>query len=102
MFGMKIIQECKTLTEWQEVMVASSQGDKEYLVLLPPWDRTEKEAVCECQSYEYRGKCRHQREALSMICSWSELDGKKQTPDERKGHLCPDCGGPTNMVVLSV
>lgn len=98
---MKIIQECASLTEWQEIEVPSAtRPDFHYVVTLPPWNRDEDEAVCECESYEYRGRCRHQREALQQICSWSQLDGPTQTPEQRKEHICPDCGGPTNLVAL--
>jgi hypothetical protein len=93
---MRLIQECAKNGGWQEVEVPSSDGEGFYLVTLPPWDRTSSEAVCECQSYEYRGKCRHQHEALGMVCSWTELDGK---PQEKK-NTCPECGGPTRTVVV--
>lgn len=93
---MKFIQECASAGGWQEVEVPSSDGVNAYKVLLPPWERTEKEAVCECRSYEVRGRCRHQREALTLVCNWSELDGPPQT---EKG-VCPECGGQTRTVLI--
>lgn len=97
---MKIIQECASNGGWQEVKVPSSDGENFYLVLLPPWERTEKEIVCECRSYEVRGRCRHQREALSLVCNWSELDGEPQSVEQHEAHLCPECGGQTRTVLI--
>lgn len=86
---------------WQEVAVPSSTDkDVKYVVSLPPWERTEDEIVCECPSYEFRGKCRHQREALNLVCNWSALDGKPQLAVEKKKMICPECGGRTQVVVL--
>lgn len=96
-----IIQECASTSEFQEVEVPSSSSDDIfYLVTLPPWDRVESEIVCECPSYEFRGRCRHQREALLMVCSWCELDGKPQTTDERRKRICPECGSRTQIVMI--
>lgn len=97
---MRFIQECQANGGFQEVPVPSSQGDGFYIVTLPPWDRTEEEAVCECQSYEFRGKCRHQREALTLVCNWSALDGQPQTSEQEAKHICPECGGRTQVVVI--
>lgn len=98
---MKICQECSSLSEWQEIEIeSSSDPDLYYVVTLPPWDRTESEAVCECPSFEYRGRCRHQHEAMSMVCQWTELDGQSQTPEQKTNHVCPDCGGKTKTIVL--
>lgn len=97
-----LIQECAQNQGWQEIQVPSaSDPEVYYLVTVPPWDRTEDEAVCECYGYEYRGRCRHQREALSMICNWSSLDSEKQTADQEKRRICPECGGPTKVVLVS-
>lgn len=98
----RVIQECRQLDGWQEIEVPSSTSEViYYLVTLPPWDRTEEEAVCECPGYEFRGRCRHQREALAMVCNWSELDSVAQTDDERMRQICPECKGPTQVVVMN-
>lgn len=97
----QLIQECEANGGFQEVEVPSSTDSSVYYVVtLPPWDRTEDEAVCECESYQFRGRCRHQREALSLVCNWTELDGKPQTPEQVSGHICPECGGRTQIVVI--
>ncbi len=97
----RVFQECAQNAGWQEIEVPSSSDETVYyLVTLPPWDRTEDEAVCECPGYEFRGRCRHQREALGMVCNWSELDGIDQTDDQRQEQICPECGGKTQVVVL--
>jgi hypothetical protein len=98
---MQIIQECGRNHGWQEVEVpSSSEEGVSYSVSLPPWERTEDEIVCECPSYEFRGRCRHQREAMNLICNWTELDGKKQTDSEYVERLCPECGSRTRFVVI--
>ena len=97
---MQLLQECLKNGGYQEVEVPSSNGEDVYIVTLPPWDRLESEVVCECPSYEFRGKCRHQREALAMVCNWSELDGRPQSAEQRATHTCPECGGKTQTIVI--
>src|SRR5882672_3484899 len=98
-----MIQECASATGFQEILVESAtQRDHWYTVTIPPWDRIEEEVVCECPSYHNRGYCRHQREALASICNWSDLeDSVAQTPEQRRQHTCPECGGPTRTVVIN-
>lgn len=98
---MQIIQECAKVSGFVEVEVPSATDpDYFYLVTIPPWDRKESEAVCECESYLFRGRCRHQREALGMVCNWTELDGQPQTAEQRSKYICPECGGKTQVVVI--
>lgn len=97
---MQFIQECVKNGGFQEVEVPSSDGETVYVVLLPPWDRVEGEIICECMSYVHRGRCRHQREALSMVCNWTELDGRPQTAEQKSKHVCPECGGKTQTIVI--
>lgn len=98
---MQLIQECAKVNDFVEVEVPSAtDSDYFYLVTIPPWDRKESEAVCECESYLFRGRCRHQREALTMVCNWTEMDGKPQNEFERRAHICPECGGETQTVVI--
>ncbi len=93
------VQECKQLGGWQEVEVPSSSDPKvSYTVTLPPWERNEEEISCNCPSYEFRGHCRHQLEALNTLCHWSSLDGKEQNKKQKDGHICPECGGLTQTV----
>lgn len=97
----EFIQECEKNGGWQTVEIeSSSEPGKIYEVILPPWERIEEEIVCGCPSYEFRGRCRHQREALNMVCNWSELDGEPQTPDEKREKVCPECGGRTQVVAI--
>lgn len=97
---MQLIQECAKNGGFQTVEVASSDGETIYQVVLPPWDRTEVESICECPSYTFRGRCRHQREALGLICNWTELDGQAQTAEQTGDKICPECGGRTQIVVI--
>lgn len=95
-----LFQECESLHGWLEVEVPSSDPEAApYLVLLPPWDRVAEECSCSCQSYEFRGHCRHQVEALNSVCSWEEkTSDTKQTFEQTAMQVCPDCGGPTRVV----
>ena len=96
-----IIQECGSGQTWQEVEIpSSSEEGKTYHVQLPPWDRDISEVVCDCPSYEFRGRCRHQAEALSSVCSWSELTGKKQTAVQKANRVCPECGERTTLITV--
>lgn len=98
---MRLIQECAKNGEFQEVEILSATDPGiYYLVTVAPWDTSAAELVCECFSYEHRGYCRHQREAFAQICRWSELDGKAQTAEQAAKRLCPECGGPTQAVVI--
>ena len=94
---MQVAQECESNLEWQEVEVASSAPGKSYTVSIPPWEGT-KDITCECPSYQFRGYCRHTREALRKICNWTSRDPVPQTDEQRKNHVCPRCGRKTVLV----
>jgi len=97
----RLIQECGSGQTWQEINIEStSEEGKVYVVQLPPWDRDLSEVVCSCPSYEFRGRCRHQAEALSSVCAWSELTGKKQTAAQKAKRICPECGDKTIIEVI--
>lgn len=53
------------------------------------------EAICECESYEFRGYCRHQQEAFDLLCDWETNATEHQTPAQRRHHICPRCGSRT-------
>lgn len=98
---MRLIQECAKNGEFQEIAITSATDPEiYYLVTVAPWDTKADEIVCECFSYEHRGYCRHQREAFTQICRWTELDGKRQTAEQAAKKICPECGGATRMVVV--
>lgn len=93
-------QVCETAIGWQEVEIRSgSDPDVMYIVTLPPWDRVPDQCSCSCPSYQHRGHCRHQREAFEVICGWSAKGGKAQTSQQVMARVCPDCGGPTKLVI---
>jgi hypothetical protein len=44
----------------------------------------------------YRGKCRHQKEAMGLLCGWDEARFSiKQTPEQARDMTCPVCGRST-------
>lgn len=74
-----------------------------YRVMVSPWENP-RENICECKGYFYNnGRCKHQEMAQTARCGWTELqvvppDWKPkyvQTPEQRKGKICPRCEGPT-------
>ena len=93
-------QACLSATGWQPVEVPSSDGETTYVVLVNPWGNF-GENVCHCEGYNFRGKCRHQTEALNKVCGWSELEHQTivQTDEQRRAKLCPVCGHPTKYEV---
>lgn len=96
---MIVYQECGSSRGWVELEVPSSSPENPpYLVTIPPWDREEEEISCSCRSYEFRGRCRHQREALTFLCHWRE-GLKEQTEREKKMRICPVCGSKTIVIV---
>lgn len=89
-------QQCLSAEGWQPIKVASaSQPDESHLVLVCPWG-IPYENICDCPAYFYRGRCRHQTEAMDLVCGWSELLDKVQQDEHQKQHkVCPRCKGPT-------
>ncbi len=90
--SIKPVQECRSLEGWMPVIVASaSNPDKKYTVLVNPWGDPE-DNVCECRGFQYRGSCRHLKEAVEEVCGWNETEGtEQQTPEQRKAMICPRC-----------
>lgn len=94
------VQVCRSLDGWLPVEIDSaSDPDLTYVILVNPWG-TAAESICECKSYEYRGRCKHQALALMRVCGWTELlSDQKQTREERKGKICPRCEGHTTWTM---
>lgn len=69
---------------------------------------------CTCPGYRFARKkvnfggrmvpelCKHILKAQEMVCGWHQLTGKAQTEEQRKNHICPECGGPTVDVLVGV
>lgn len=91
----KPMLQCRTLEGWFPLEIQSgSDPDVNYVVHVNPWGRSEKN-ICECKSYLYRGRCKHQKIAHQQICGWNEVEGPEEaTPEQRAARECPRCGGP--------
>lgn len=81
-----------------------SQSDprKSYDVLVQdPIDPSE--SICECEGFEYRGRCSHQNIAHQYICGWEEISGpEEQNSNQRKQNICPRCSGETETELVDL
>ena len=57
--------------------------------------------ACDCKGFQYRHTCKHVAAAESEQCTWCEQTGKAQTAAQRAGHVCPECGGATFVVMTA-
>ena len=86
--------QCRSLDGWypHEAQSASDE-DTRYVVHVNPWANRSEQHVCECRSYHYRGRCRHQGEAHAAHCGWNDAEGPEHATDEQKrDRKCPRCG----------
>lgn len=92
------IQQCLSNIGRVIVPVESNSSDKTYDVLaMSPVDPDV--AICECEGYAFRGRCSHQKVAVSRLCRWSEATGpEEQEGPDRRNRICPRCMGPTMWI----
>lgn len=97
-------QQCRTLDGWYPHEVTSSQDeDQKYVVHVNPWANRSEQHVCECKGYQFRGRCRHQKEAHQNHCGWNAAESvESQTPEQERNRICPRCGGPTHYSMWEV
>ena len=65
---------------------------------------------CSCKAYKFakadkwgEKTCKHIKQALSEQCGWHEQwSDSRQTEEQAKNKICPDCGGPTDLVRVAV
>lgn len=57
---------------------------------------------CECKGYEYRGTCRHVKEAEQSACFWHQQVEGGEPVLENGEKRCPECGGPVEVVRVGV
>lgn len=98
------MMQCTTLDGWYPAeVVSSTDADVSYVVHVNPWANRNEQHVCECKSYQYRGNCRHQKEAHANHCGWNEVEGPEEpTEEQRTDRECPRCNGPAHYAMWEV
>jgi ribosomal protein S27AE len=96
--------QCASLGGWYPLEIQSaSDPDVHYAVHVNPWANRHEQHMCECKSYQYRGRCRHQIAAHDLHCGWNEVEGPEEATElEKKNRECPRCGGPTMWAMWEV
>lgn len=86
-------QRCTRNGPMVEVEVPSESSDAVYVVLVTD-PNAPHEAVCDCRAFQFSkdGTCKHQQQAVDMLCYWTEGDEEVQTPKQRRNKICPRCG----------
>lgn len=86
--------QCRSLDGWYPHTVQSgSNEDVRYVVHVNPWANRSEQHVCECKSYQYRGHCKHQKDAHTSHCGWNDAEGPEHATEEQKrDRKCPRCG----------
>lgn len=97
--GLINVQQCRTSDEVVPILVPShSEPGVSYTVIIRGDDPDD--AICECEGFNFRGKCSHQQEALRLKCNWTELVGPETQNDRQRQELiCPRCSGDTEWVM---
>jgi hypothetical protein len=62
---------------------------------------------CDCADFKFRRRpkgevCKHIDKLNKSLCFWHEQFGKPQTEEQKKNHVCPECGGKTKTVKVAV
>jgi hypothetical protein len=90
--------------EWYREVYTGSNGE-EYIVTCSPWNRGSYAANwnCTCKGFQFRGTCKHVKEAEKKRCTWGEDaacgSGHSEKPE---GGVCPECGGPIKVIRVAV
>lgn len=90
---------CSSNIYW-ETSIKSATSDKHYSVcytVLPPNAKMQYGYICECLGYQFRGTCKHIKQADKDRCGWGADLTERGDYDE-----CPDCGVPVTYLLVGV
>jgi hypothetical protein len=80
------LPQCRSLDYWHKEYT-SSDGVTKYTVHLT---HDERQFSCECKGFQYRGDCKHVKQAAQDYCGWCALWCDE--PYEESSKKCPRCG----------
>ena len=92
----KTFQSCGSERKTFEMEVPSvSDKGKKYII---KGHFVDGDMECSCPGFTFREKCKHLQLNIEK-CGWNALESvEPQTIDQKKHHICPRCGGPTQDV----
>jgi hypothetical protein len=61
---------------------------------------------CTCKAYQFAKEpktCKHIHQAIYEACAWhQQYSDEVQTEEQRENHICPKCGGATQVIRVAV
>jgi hypothetical protein len=58
---------------------------------------------CSCKGFQFRHSCKHMRIFKDSLCTWHESYSElAQSEEQKKNHICPECGKETVGCKVSV
>lgn len=95
------MQQCTMLGHLVKKTVKGSNGQS-YKVSASHGGRNQ----CDCPAFKFakgdEKTCKHIEQVLKEVCSWHQLYGTWQRPEDRENMVCAECGSNTEWVRVAV